>query len=191
MTVRQKQLILCCFDLLAPGDVDGIWGEQSRQATRQLQRGLGIEEDGDFGAGTRDAALAWLASGEPLAGEPAEAFWEEIEFFTREEFRCKCGGRYCNGYPARMQEQVVRLCDAARRHFGRPGHVVSGLRCPIHNANEGGVENSQHICGEAVDLRIEGVSADALLGFFQTQPHRYAYKINETNVHVDIPRKAG
>ena len=70
--------------------------------------------------------------------------------------------------------------------------MVSGLRCRQHNANSGGVENSQHMSGEAVDLRIDGVSADTLLAFVRSQPEvRYAYKINSTNVHFDIPREAG
>lgn len=189
MTGKQKQLLLCCFDLLLPADVDGIWGAQSAAATRKLQEQLGISPDGIFGDATRSAAFDALAAG-TLQEETAGTFWDEIEFFTEEEFRCKCGGRYCDGFPARMQEQVVRLCDSARRHFGRPGHVISGLRCPVHNANEGGVADSQHIYGEAVDLQIEGVSADSLLAFLRTQPHRYAYCINGTNVHVDIPKGA-
>ena len=68
--------------------------------------------------------------------------------------------------------------------------MVSGLRCRIHNVNEGGVANSRHMYGQAVDLCIRGVSGDALLAFMQAQPEiRYAYKINFTNVHFDIPRE--
>ena len=43
--------------------------------------------------------------------------------------------------------------------------------------------------GEAIDLRVDGVSAEELLAFVTAQPEiRYAYGINETNVHFDIPK---
>lgn len=162
MTSKQKQLILCCFDLLQPEDVDCIWGKQSEAATRKLQHSLGIEEDGVFGAGTRDAAFDRLASGEPL--EVAEdiyvpstgTFWDEIEYFTREEFRCQCGGEYCNGFPEEPEEELLRTCDEIRRRLGVPVSIVdaggSGVRCPQHNANVGGVANSNHLYGKAADL---------------------------------------
>ena len=161
MTTKQKQLILCCFDLLTPEDVDGIWGQQSETATRQLQQGLGVTEDGVFGDGTRDAAFDRLASGEPLEDEVITApatgtFWDEIEFFTREEFRCQCGGRYCDGFPAEPEEKLVRALDAIRRRLGVPVQIVdaggSGVRCRVHNANVGGVANSEHLYGRAADL---------------------------------------
>ena len=77
---------------------------------------------------------------------------DEIEFFDREEFRCKCGGRYCNGFPAEPHEATVRFANAIRRHLGEPVPVNSGLRCPTWNQIQGGVYNSNHMTGGAVDL---------------------------------------
>ena len=115
------------------------------------------------------------------------SFWDGIKYFKRDEFKCKCGGRFCNGYPAEMQEAVVKIADAARAHFGKPAHVVSGLRCKQWNAHEHGVANSQHMYGEAIDLRIDGVDSETLRQFVAKQPGcRYSYRINSTNVHFDI-----
>lgn len=166
MTAKQKQLILCCFDLLPLEAVDGIWGKQSESATRKLQNGLSIEEDGIFGNVTRDAAFARLASGEPLleTEETVErpvtgTFWDESEFFIREEFRCQCGGKYCNGFPVEPSEELVRKCNEIRRRLGVPVSIVdsggSGVRCPVHNANVCGVANSNHLYGNAADLHSE------------------------------------
>ena len=48
--------------------------------------------------------------------------------------------------------------------------------------------NSQHMFGEAMDIRIDGVTASELCAFFKEQPEvRYTYEINGTNVHFDIP----
>lgn len=197
MTARQKQLILCCFDLLSLDDVDGIWGKQSEAATRNLQRGLGIAEDGDFGNGTRDASFERLATGEPLhATEEAVerpvtgTFWDEIEFFDREEFRCQCGGKYCNGFPVEPDERMVRTVDALRRRLGVPITIVSGLRCPRWNEIQGGVENSQHMYGEASDIWAQGKTQSAVEAELdRIGGVRYHYPIkNSDNVHFDVPK---
>ena len=189
MTDKQKQHLLGYLGYYA-GVPDGIWGRLSGEATRAFQAGYGLEPDGIFGAETEKRILEVIASGErPVEKEPEEAhdWWKEIRYFTREEFKCKCGGQYCDGYPAEMQEAVVKIADAARLHFGRPAHVISGLRCRQWNAHEGGVANSQHMYGEAIDLRIDGVGSEELRQFVATQPgHRYSYCINSTNVHFDI-----
>lgn len=193
MTLKQKQALLAylgCYD----GPLDGIWGEKSQRATIDFQRAY-MEQtavDGIFGAETEKRILDVVASGEePIADKMSATadWWQGIRYFTRAEFKCKCGGQYCDGYPAEMQEAVVKIADAARAHFGRPAHVISGLRCKQWNAHEGGVETSQHMYGEAIDLCIEGVSAETLRQFAAAQPgHRYSYCINSTNVHFDIPK---
>ena len=189
MTDKQKQHLLGYLGYYT-GVPDGIWGRLSGEATRAFQAGHGLEPDGIFGAETEKRILEVIASGErPVEKEAEEApdWWKDIRYFTRAEFKCKCGGRFCNGYPAEMQEAVVKIADAAREHFGRPAHVVSGLRCRQWNAHEGGVANSQHMYGEAIDLRIDGVDSETLRRFVASCPgHRYSYCINSTNVHFDI-----
>ena len=192
MTLKQKQALLAYLGYY-DGPLDGLWGEKSQMAVIDFQRSYMAQTDVDgiFGAATEKRILDVIATGEkPVVKEnltaPAE-WWKDIRYFTRAEFKCKCGGKYCNGYPAEMQEAVVKIADAAREHFGKPAHVISGLRCKQWNAHEGGVANSQHMYGEAIDLRIDGVSAESLRQFVSTQPgHRYSYCINATNVHFDI-----
>lgn len=176
MTVKQRQCLLCYlgFD---PGPIDGVDGPRTQAAMEAFRNVYGLGEEGLVGA----------VAGKNVTG----TFWDSIRWFRREEFRCKCGGQYCNGYPAEMQEDVVRIADAAREHFGRQGHVISGLRCKKWNEHEGGVWNSQHQYGEAIDLCIDGVDSETLRQFVSTQPnHRYSYCINNTNVHFDIPAKS-
>lgn len=174
MTVKQKQCLLCYLGYY-DGLIDGIWGQKSEAAIKAFREANGLDAETDEEAALRKAVAE-------------DNWWGGIRYFTREEFACKCG-KFCNGYPAQMQRAVVELADGARAHFGRPGIVVSGLRCAQHNTAVGGVANSQHMYGEAVDLRIQGVSAKALHAYLQKQPGvRYAYAINDTNVHFDIPK---
>ena len=193
MTLKQKQALLAYLGFY-DGPLDGLWGEKSQRATIDFQRAYMAQEDVDgiFGAATEKRILEVVASGEkPIADKMSATadWWKDIRYFTRAEFKCKCGGKFCDGYPAEMQEAVVKIADAARAHFGRPAHVISGLRCPKWNLHEGGKETSQHQYGEAIDLRIEGVSAEELRQFVAAQPgHRYSYCINSTNVHFDIPK---
>ena len=178
MTNIQKQCLLMFLGYY-PGPVDGIWGEKSRQGTVDFQNEHNLPADGIFDTETEQAILTAITDPD---------WWRTIRYFTREEFACKCG-KYCDGYPNEMKRTVVHLADRARAHFGRPALVVSGLRCEKHNAAVGGVENSQHMTGEAVDLQIPGVSSAELLSFLQQQPElRYAYAINDANVHLDVPR---
>ena len=93
MTALQKQCLLCAMGCLTPEGIDGIWGPVSGAATGKLQKKLGIPEDGDFGQQTLEAVVKALAEG--LPEEETGSFWQEIRYFNREEFRCKCGGRYC------------------------------------------------------------------------------------------------
>ena len=194
MTMKQKQALLAYLGYY-DGTLDGLWGEKSQRATIDFQRAYmeQMEVDGSFATATEKRILEVISTGEKpresVKVDTAPGFWKDIRYFTRAEFKCKCGGQFCDGYPAEMQEAVVRIADAARAHFGRPAHVISGLRCKQWNAHEKGHENSQHMYGEAVDLCVEGVPAEELRQFVAAQPgHRYSYCINSTNVHFDIPK---
>ena len=159
MTTRQIQDSL---DLLGYGPIsnDGALGPATREAVKKFQRQEGLADDGIPGPLTEAKLLDAVAAGrvykpQETASKPpgkTGTFWDEIEFFTREEFRCKCGGRYCNGFPAEMSEDTVRCADEIRRRAGVPLLVNSGLRCDRWNAIQGGVKNSNHRTGHAVDL---------------------------------------
>ncbi|MCQ2329146.1 MAG: D-Ala-D-Ala carboxypeptidase family metallohydrolase [Paludibacteraceae bacterium] len=80
-----------------------------------------------------------------------------MKHFKFEEFRCRC----CGGLPplvrANIEALVDNVLDPARQAFGGPVSVNSGYRCPRHNAEVGGAANSQHIKGEAADIRCDDI----------------------------------
>ena len=120
--------------------------------------------------------------------EPSgSSWWSEVKYFTREEFACKCGGKHCNGFPAEPKEKLVKAADKVRNYFGKPIRVTSGVRDPQHNANVGGVSNSRHLSGKAMDFSVEGFSSSMVLAYVQKLPEiRYAYAIDTKHVHMDI-----
>ena len=158
MTNTQRQHLLAYLGYYV-GTIDGDWGTLSRTACKAFQTDFGgIAADG-FGGPETDKALKHAVAIGFLRREPVPdsdtktgTFWDEIAFFEREEFRCQCGGKYCNGFPTEPHEATVRFADAIRRRVGKPIPVNSGLRCPTWNSIQGGVANSNHMTGGAVDL---------------------------------------
>lgn len=168
MEAWRKQCLLAYCGYYPYKDIDDDWGDQSRQATEAFQSAYEIKVDGVFGNGTLSRILEVIYNQEepavpaapdiPVGGkkEPTGTFWDDSEFFDREEFRCQCKGKYCNGFPAEPEEELVRVCNEIRRRLGVPVEIVtaggSGVRCLVHNANVGGVSNSNHLYGKAADL---------------------------------------
>ena len=157
MTLKQKQALLAYLGYY-DGPLDGLWGEKSQRATIDFQRDYMAQEDVDgiFGAATEKRILEVIATGEESVVKenltaPAD-WWKDIRYFTRAEFKCKCGGKFCDGYPAEIDMNMVKIADEIRARIGKPISINSGLRCKTHNANVGGVSNSQHLYGNAADL---------------------------------------
>ena len=112
--------------------------------------------------------------------------WESVRYFARGEFACKCG-RFCDGFPAEPNPALVAIADQVRGHFGAEAIVTSGVRCATHNSNVGGVSNSRHLTGKAMDFRIKGESAGEVLNYVNQMPGiRYAYAIDSLHVHMDV-----
>jgi hypothetical protein len=203
MTIKQRQHLLAYLGYYV-GNVDGIWGTLSKTATKAFQKDFGLNPDGICGEDTEKALKHAVCFGieknmedteettEVTTKEETGTFWDEIEFFDREEFRCKCGGKYCNGFPAEPKEQMVRIANQLRKNLGVPVSVISGLRCPEWNRIQGGVENSQHMYGEAADIYARGVSQSKVESELdEIGGVRYHYPIDgSSNVHFDIPKGA-
>lgn len=193
MTARQKQNLLAYLGYYV-GDIDGVWGTLSKTAMDAFKaefKGLdtpNIPENAPEKA-LKHAVAYDLFKTEPVKDETG-TFWDEIEYFDREEFKCKCGGKYCNGYPTEPDERMVRTVNQLRKNLGVPITIVSGLRCRTWNAIQGGVSNSQHMYGEAADIYAKGVSQSRVeQELDKIGGVRYHYAITgSSNVHFDVPK---
>lgn len=180
MTSKQKQCLLFYLGYYV-GEVDGDWGQLSKTATKAFQKDFGLKADGVCGTETEKALKHAVCYGMPAKKESGD-FWDGIKYFQKSEFACKCG---CGADS--MEEKLVKTADKVRAYFGKPITVSSGRRCAKHNAKVGGVSNSRHLSGKAMDFCVSGIPALLVLPYVQKQPEiRYAYAIDNNFVHMDI-----
>jgi len=107
--------------------------------------------------------------------------WSEFNYFKKEEFTCKCGCGLNN-----IDENFVFCLDEARDVAGIPFKINSACRCESHNKKIGGVKDSAHVKGIAVDIsarddksRFIIVSALLAMGFKRVL-------LYDTFIHVDM-----
>lgn len=73
--------------------------------------------------------------------------WSKIKHFVPKEFACRCGCGLMN-----VHWQLVTALDMARDRIGQPMVITSACRCSEHNARIGGMPDSAHLAGLAVDI---------------------------------------
>ena len=74
-------------------------------------------------------------------------------------------------------EYTISRLDEIREGYGKPIYINSGYRCPQLNKAVGGVEDSYHLKGLAVDIRWDNELVE--------------YIINNCQFHKAIREKAG
>lgn len=161
---------------------DGIYGANTNARLvaqiKKLQRVVGTTQDGIVGsktiAGIKAKQKAWGITQDGIAGQQ---FWAKANgsgsssspsstasggssaHFAKSEFKCSCGGRYCNGYPAgNTSAKLLNILEKIRAYYGKPITITSGQRCKTRNAQVGGVSGSAHTKGKAADIYIPGVT---------------------------------
>ena len=76
--------------------------------------------------------------------------------FKRSELSCPCCDR-CN-----MNLAFMDRLQVLRDLYGKPITIVSGYRCPVHNRAVKGSPKSDHLRGEAVDIRVNDKTSKEL-----------------------------
>jgi hypothetical protein len=104
--------------------------------------------------------------------------------FDSGEFACKCGcGR------AAVSPRLVAALEAVRTKIGdRPLLINSGVRCEAHNKAVGGSPNSQHVYGNAADVRVEDLSGDDIYLVARDVPVLRGFGVAGLWCHLDVRR---
>lgn len=178
MTIKQTQCLLTYLGY-DPGPIDGADGPRTRAALAAFTADYGCGAEGLPGA------VAGMVAKKRKPPDKASG-WEDLKYISREEFRCTCRGRYCNGFPVEPSLATAKIDEAIREHFGKPLTITSGIRCARRNAEVGGVSNSQHVQGTASDISVAGVSPSQVAAYAETlMPNTGGIGIYSWGVHID------
>ena len=118
----------------------------------------------------------------------------KLEEFTRSDIAKKYGISNDITQSAKMNiiYLVKNLLQPLREMYGKPIHINSGFRCPELNFHEkmNGSKNSQHMTGEAADIRPDNpkdlsLLTDMILKYFEFDQ----IKVYPTFIHISLRRQ--
>lgn len=121
--------------------IDGVEGVATKNAYKSLQEKYFTRKkdvDGIYGNDTETLL------------RNAERVRLYVKNFKLPEFKCECGGKYCTGYHALIDINLLKYVQKLRNKYGALT-ITSGLRCEKYNAEIGGIRGSKHTQGKAVD----------------------------------------
>lgn len=103
------------------------------------------------------------------------------EHFSDKELACHhCSVNECT-------QALVDGLEALRTTIGKPIVIDDAYRCPVHNAQVGGVPHSQHELGMAADIRVDGMTALELYGEAVKIAAFRGFGVSENAyIHVDV-----
>ena len=102
--------------------------------------------------------------------------------FKRSEFACKCGCGFSDINP-----QLIEVLEDIRNHFNAPVIINSGCRCERHNQAVGGKPHSQHVLGNAADIRVKNTAPKTVADYLETKyPDKFGVGRYHTFTHVDV-----
>ena len=90
-----------------------------------------------------------------------------------------------------LLELIVYCLQPIRNKLGKPMIISSGYRCEELNDKVGGVKNSQHTKGQAVDFKVKGMTAKEVIDFIVKNNFEFDQLINEHNMWVHISYAKG
>lgn len=161
-----------------PGPIDGIRGPKTRDAYAAYVASVGGKSD--VGGATSLPARVRTYS---LARDGAK---QVTKNFLVREYRCKDGSDVIL-----ICDEVARLAQCVRDHFGRAVIFNSAYRTLSHNRSVGSPDTSFHVRGMAVDLRVPPNTArEVYLAIDRGRvagidPRRIGLGLYRTFVHID------
>lgn len=142
LSVKKRQEYLKTLGFYE-GKIDGKVGAMTKKAYKELQNKYFVrtkDKDGIYGKNT-DILL-----------RNAYNVYKYCKNFKLQEFQCHCRGKYCTGYPAELNTNLLKNIQCVRNKYGST-NITSPLRCKTWNSmQKGSTKNSKHTKGMALDF---------------------------------------
>jgi hypothetical protein len=148
LSVKERQEKLKYLGIYK-GAIDGVEGVKTKRAYKDLQDKYFFrkqDKDGKYGNNTEKLLLN---------AYNVKKYTKNFDI-KKDKMYCRCKGKYCTGYPAILQVDLLKNLQAIRDKFGGTS-ITSALRCKKHNAEvKGSSSTSKHLSGKAVDFWNKG-----------------------------------
>ncbi len=146
LSVKQRQEKLKFLGFY-DGKIDGKVGPKTKKGYKDLQNKYFFrkkDKDGLYGKDT-DILLQCVYN---------VAKYSKNFDILKDKLHCRCNGKYCTGYPAVIDVNLVKNLQEIRNKFGATT-ITSLLRCSTWNKIQGGVSSSKHTKGKGADYRTK------------------------------------
>jgi uncharacterized protein YcbK (DUF882 family) len=103
------------------------------------------------------------------------------EHFYYKEYSCKCCGE------TKINIELIIALEKLRVLVNKPIMITSGYRCSLHNKAIGGAKNSQHMFGNAVDIKVNGFTPLQISKLAKECGFTWT-KVYSSWTHIDVRR---
>ena len=180
---KERQIYLQELGLYK-GPINGKWTSETKAAVYKLQKKYFPKKYQDGGKYTRTTDYLLVNAVRVKRYAP---------HFSLEEFKCGCDGKYCSGYSAYLDIQLLKDLEKTRTHFNIPISIACGLRCEKYNSTlPGSIKRSGHVLGCAADIYNASftnkvVNRRKVMSYWRSLPdyyYTYAYDSSSTDYRM-------
>ena len=102
--------------------------------------------------------------------------------FKVKEFACKDGSD-----PIFINDELVEVLQKIRDHFKKPVTITSAYRTVARNNAVKGAKYSQHLYGNAADIKVEGIAPKTVSEYAEKlMPKNGGIGTYSTFTHIDV-----
>lgn len=190
LTVKERQTYLKKIGLYTK-KVDGIVGSGHKKAVKQFNI-IFLNKKSETYYENTDKLLRKIYDSYSKSKYMVDTDWQYFKNFEKTEYKCKCKGKYCNGYPHKIAMHLVMADQYQRNYYGVSVSLTSGVRCEKHNKNVGGTSNSYHKKGRASDSITKGKSSTTVRNMIYKNSSTklpfvsYSYDITKDSMHKTV-----